>query len=116
MCTAQVRKLLWWDCQGKLAYLSLHDPIVAEHYPDLSHERLMSEMVIVDRRGQRHGGAEAIRYLTRRLRRLWWAAPLLWFPGTLWLWKLLYRLVARNRYRFGRHEACEEGTCNLHRQ
>ena len=28
ICTAQVRKLPWWDCQGKLSYLSLHDPEV----------------------------------------------------------------------------------------
>jgi len=25
ICTAQVRKLPWWDCQKKLSYLSLHD-------------------------------------------------------------------------------------------
>ena len=114
MCTAQVRKLLWWDCQHHLAYLSLHDPAVAARYPDLTHERLMAEMVIVDRQGRRHGGAEAIRYLTLRLRRLWWAAPVLWLPGTLWLWKLLYRQIARHRYRFGKLEDCEDGTCSLH--
>ncbi len=29
ICTAQVRKLPWWDCQKRLSYLSLHDPQVA---------------------------------------------------------------------------------------
>jgi predicted DCC family thiol-disulfide oxidoreductase YuxK len=115
MCTAQVRKLAWWDCQGKLSYLSLHDPRVAERYPDLKHERLMQEMVIVDRRGRRHGGAAAVRYLTSRLRRLWWAAPLLYFPGSLPLWKFLYRQIAKRRYRFGKLAGeCDEGTCSLH--
>ena len=75
ICTAQVRKLPWWDCQQKLSYLSLHDPEVARRWPDLSHDRMMQEMVIVDHYGNRHWGPEAIRYLTRRLRRLWWAAP-----------------------------------------
>ena len=70
MCSAQVAKLLWWDCQGKLAYLSLHDPEVARRYPDLTHDAMMQEMYVVDRHGVRHHGAGAIRYLSRRLRRL----------------------------------------------
>ena len=37
ICTAQIRKLPWWDCQGRLSYLSLHDPEVAQRYPDLTH-------------------------------------------------------------------------------
>ena len=83
ICTAQVSKLPWWDCQGKLAYLSLHDPEVQQRFPDLPHDRMMQEMVIVDRHGNRHWGPAAIRYLTRRLRRLWWAAPVLYFPGSM---------------------------------
>jgi predicted DCC family thiol-disulfide oxidoreductase YuxK len=114
ICTAQVRKLPWWDCQRKLSYLSLHDPEVARRWPDLPHDRLMQEMVIVDRHGHRHWGAAAFRYLTRRLRRLWWAAPLLYFPGSMLLWRPLYRWIARNRYRFS--AGCTgEGTCFMHR-
>ena len=96
ICTAQVRKLPWWDCQGKLSYLSLHDPDVARRWPDLTHDRMMQEMVIVDHAGNRHWGPEAIRYLTRRLRRLWWAAPLLHFPGSMFLWRPLYRWIAKS--------------------
>ena len=114
MCLAQMQKLAWWDGQRHLSYISLHDPLVAERYPDLSRERLLDEMVIVDRQGRRHGGAEAVRYLTRRLRRLWWAAPLLHVPGSLPLWKLLYRTIARNRYRWGKLDDCHDGTCDLH--
>ncbi len=116
MCTAQIRGLTWWDCQGHLAYLSLHDPVVAERYPDLTHERLMSEMVIIDHRGRRHGGAEAVRHLTLRLRRLWWLAPFLWFPLSLPIWKFLYGLIAKYRYRFGRIEDCGDDACELHRR
>jgi predicted DCC family thiol-disulfide oxidoreductase YuxK len=115
ICTSQVRKLPRWDCQGRLAYLSLHDPEVASRWPDLSHERLMREMVIIDADGSRHWGAEAIRYLSRRLRRLWWASPLLHFPGSMYLWRPLYNWIARNRYRIRGEEACDEGTCTLHR-
>jgi len=115
ICTAQVSKLPWWDCQERLAYLSLHDSCVAERWPDLTHQRLMAEMCIVDTRGGRHWGPEAIRYLTLRLRRLWWAMPLLFFPGSMVLWRPLYRWVARNRYRLSGTESCDDDACQLHR-
>ncbi len=115
ICTAQIRKLAWWDCQGKLSYLSLHDPEVARRFPDLTHEMLMEQMYVVDRRGNRYGGAAAVRYLSRRLRRLWWLAPILYIPFSLPLWQWLYRQVATRRYRFGTVEGCDNSACQLHR-
>jgi predicted DCC family thiol-disulfide oxidoreductase YuxK len=115
ICTAQIRRLPWWDCQDKLSYLSLHDAEVARRWPDLSHDRMMQEMVIIDRAGRRHWGPSAVRYLTIRLRRLWWAAPILYFPGSMLVWRPLYRWIARNRYRLGGSEACDDGACALHR-
>ena len=115
ICTSQVRKLLWWDSKKRLAYISLHDPFVSEKYPDLTHDRLMQEMVIVDRNGGRHCGADAIRYLTLRLPKMWWASPILWFPGSMFLWRFLYRKIANSRYKFGKIEDCDGGSCSLHR-
>jgi len=115
ICTAQVSKLLWWDCQNKLSYISLHDARVQERYPDLTREQLMQEMVIVDQKGRRYAGAYAVRYLTSRLRRMWWAAPILYFPGSMILWKPLYRWIAKNRYRLSGTPKCKDGTCELHR-
>ena len=83
ICMRQVARLAWWDCQARLAYLSLHDPEVARRYPDLSHEMLMRDMYVVDQGGRRHRGAEAFRYLSRRLRRLWWLAPVLHIPFSM---------------------------------
>jgi predicted DCC family thiol-disulfide oxidoreductase YuxK len=114
ICTGQIRRLARWDGPGRLAYLSLHDPLVVQRYPDLTHEALMRDMYLIDRCGRRHRGAAAVRYMTRRLPRLWWLAPLLHFPGTLPLWQWLYRQVANRRYRFGRVESCDDGTCKLH--
>ena len=116
-CRQGVQSLLFWDCRKKLSYLSLHDPEVNRRWSDISHDRLMKEMCIIDRAGHRYWGPEAVRYLTRRLRRLWWAAPFAYFPGSMLLWRPLYRLVAKNRYRFlGKTTACDEGgTCSLHR-
>lgn len=114
ICTAQIRRLAAWDAGGRLAYLSLHDAETARRYPDLSHEALMQDMYVVDQRGLRHRGAEAVRFLSRRLPRLWWLAPLLHLPGTLPLWQWCYRQVAKRRYRFGRIESCDDGSCRLH--
>src|SRR5262245_11680420 len=94
ICTAQVRRLARWDGGGRLAFLSLHDPQVAARYPDLSFDELMRNMVVVDLQGGRHVGAAAVRYLSRRLPRLWLLAPLLHIPGSLPLWQWCYRQVA----------------------
>jgi predicted DCC family thiol-disulfide oxidoreductase YuxK len=114
ICTAQISRLPWWDCQSKLSYLSLHDPIISRRFPDLTHEMLMRDMYVVDRAGRRHRGAAAIRYLSRRLRRLWWLAPVLHIPFSLPLWQWLYRQIADRRYRFGRTEACDGDACSVH--
>ena len=113
ICTVQVRKLSWWDCQQKLSYLSLHDAEVARRWPNMPQDRLMREMCIVDTRGRWHWGPEAVRYLSRRLRRMWWVVPLLYFPGSMLLWRPLYRWIARNRYRLS-GDICESNGCQLH--
>jgi predicted DCC family thiol-disulfide oxidoreductase YuxK len=115
-CRAQVQRLARWDKQGRLAFLSLHDPRVAQWYPDLTHEALMQEMYLVDGQGRRHRGAAAIRYLSRKLWPLCLVAPLLHVPFSLPLWQWGYRLVARRRYLFGRIDDCSDDTCALHWQ
>ena len=114
ICRRQIGWLARFDAGGRLAYLSLHDAETARRYPDLSHDDLMRQMVVVDSHGRRHGGAAAVRYLSRRLPRLWWLAPLLHFPLSLPLWQWLYRQVAARRYVLGRVESCDEGSCRLH--
>lgn len=123
-------------CQGKVrtlrrlagdrvAYLSLHDAEVARRFPDLEYDDLMREMVLVDRWGRRHGGAAAVRYLSRQVPSLWPLAPLLHIPGSLPLWQRLYQWVAVRRYRIGGHaggqgegqgeeeEVCQDA-CEIH--
>jgi predicted DCC family thiol-disulfide oxidoreductase YuxK len=113
LCTAQVLRLAKWDTRGRLAFFSLHDPEVGRRYPQLTHEALMRDMVVVDRRGRFHHGAAAVRQLARRIPRLWPLVPWLYLPGTMPLWQWLYRQVADRRYRFNRDD-CDGGTCHLH--
>ena len=112
-CRGQVERLSRWDTGGRLAYLSLHDAEVARRFPDLNHEALMQQMVVVDGQGRRHWGAAAFRYLSARLPRLWWLAPLMYIPGSLGLWQFLYRQVAKRRYQLGRAQGCDSGSCRL---
>lgn len=118
-CTRQVNRLHWLDRGKRLSFLSLHDPATSKLLPDLTHEQLMQEMVVVTPEGRRFGGAMAGRYLSRRLPALWWLAPLLHIPGSLPLWSWAYRTVARNRYRWNKARGkadCSSGSCDLHFQ
>ncbi|MEM7454595.1 MAG: DUF393 domain-containing protein [Planctomycetota bacterium] len=114
-CTRQVSTLHRLDGGKRLAFISLHDDRVTERCPDLTHEMLMEQMYVITPDDRRFGGAEAVRYLTRRLPVLWILAPLLHLPLTMPLWHKLYRWIANRRYRIaGKVDDCDSGTCDLH--
>lgn len=113
-CTSQINNLRRFDGKDRLAFVSLHHPDVAINYPDLSIEQLMEQMWVISPAGNRYGGADAVRYLTRRLPILWLLAPVMHIPGSMPLWRFAYRQVAKRRYKIaGRN--CDGGTCSLHR-
>lgn len=117
-CLAQVKRLNWWDGKNRLCYVSLHDDFVKENYPELSYEQLMEQMYVVERStGAARGGARAIRYLSRRLPKLWLAMPFLHIPLTLPIWQWMYRQVAKRRYQIaGKNQEsnCEDEACKVH--
>lgn len=110
-CRGQVAMLRWFDPTGRIAFTSLHEPSVERDYPELDREQLLTEMYVIDRAGRARGGAEAVRYLSRRLPLLWPLAVPLHVPGTSRMWKAAYAFVARNRYRIAGR--CDDGTCRL---
>jgi predicted DCC family thiol-disulfide oxidoreductase YuxK len=75
---------------------------------------MMRDMYLVDRAGNRHGGAAAFRYLTRKMPRLWLLAPLLHIPFTLPLWQWGYGQIAKRRYKIGGKQACDGDACKVH--
>jgi predicted DCC family thiol-disulfide oxidoreductase YuxK len=116
-CTAMVKNLASWDAAGRrLAFLSLHDPEVATRYPQLTYDQLMKEMYLIDRQGRIHRGAEAFRYLTTRLPRLYLLAPLVHIPFSLPFWRWAYQQVAKRRYRImGKTaDSCDHEACKVH--
>ena len=113
-CRRQVERIHRADRGERLAFVSLHDPLVTDRWPDLDHDQLMNEMTIVDRHEQRHGGAAAFKYLTRRLPRWWVLAPIMHFPGVMLIARWAYRQIAKRRYRWGKIDSCEDGSCAVH--
>jgi predicted DCC family thiol-disulfide oxidoreductase YuxK len=113
-CRSQVTNLSRLDCCGnRLSFISLHDPRVAERYPDLTHDQMMEQMYVVDGADRRHAGADAVKYLSRRLPLLWIAAPILHIPGSARLWQWMYRQVAKRRYALA-GKSCEDDVCSVH--
>ncbi|MFM7205193.1 MAG: thiol-disulfide oxidoreductase DCC family protein [Planctomycetaceae bacterium] len=110
-CRGQIAILQRLDLTGRLRFTSLHDPGVPRDFPELSRDELMTEMVVVDTRGRTWRGPSAVRYLSRRLIALWPLALPLHLPGSMPLWRWLYGIVARNRYRIS--GGCDGGTCRL---
>ena len=110
-CRSQIALLRSFDLSGSLAFTSLHDPSVACEFPEIPLEELHRQMYVVDLQGQARGGADAVRYLSRRLVLLWPLALLLHIPGTLPIWQRLYAFIARHRLRIA--GSCEDGTCRL---
>ena len=117
-CRKSVNQLERWVRKDQLCYVSLHDPWVAENVPELSFDELMDRVWLVSRSdGSRHGGAEMVRYLSTRSWKLYLAAPLMHFPGSMPLWQWMYQIVARRRYKIANKdgEPCDEdGTCRVH--
>ncbi len=113
-CQTQVRRLHWF-AGGSLAFLSLHDPLVADLCPELTHEQLMQRMYVVTQDNQTLGGVHGIKYLSRRIPRMWFAAPLLHIPFSMPVWSCLYDLVARSRYQIaGKADQCDSSSCEVH--
>lgn len=110
-CRGQIAVLRRLDVGGRLRFVSLHDTEAGRDFPELPPQELARQMYVVDTRGRARGGAEAVRYLTRRVPLLWPLALPLHVPGSLPLWNALYRFVARHRYSIA--GACDEGTCRV---
>jgi predicted DCC family thiol-disulfide oxidoreductase YuxK len=110
-CRRQIALLSRLDLGGRLRFTSLHEPSVARDFPEIPVADLMDRMFVVDDTGAARGGAEAVRYLSRRLVPLWPLAMLLHIPGTLPLWSRLYAWIAARRYGFAGR--CSDDTCRI---
>jgi predicted DCC family thiol-disulfide oxidoreductase YuxK len=76
----------------------------------------MKEMYLIRPDGKTYRGADAARYLSLRLPRLWWLAPILNFPFMMPVWRWCYRWIAKRRYRMNKHQTGEDcgDSCSVH--
>ena len=113
-CQQQMRRLHRWDKQNKLAYLSLHDEQVSRRWPDLSQQQLMRQMCLITQDNQRYHGAEAFKYLSTTLPRLWPLAIIMHIPLSMPIWRWVYRVFAKQRYWLSKRNACADEACQVH--
>ncbi|MFN9367483.1 MAG: thiol-disulfide oxidoreductase DCC family protein [Planctomycetia bacterium] len=110
-CLAQIAMLRRLDLGGRLRFTSLHDPSVSRDFPEIPFADLMDRMFVIDRAGKARDGADAVRYLSRRLVPLWPLGAVLHIPGTLPLWQRLYAWIAARRY--GLAGRCSDEGCRV---
>lgn len=112
ICRSQSQRLAQLDGRQRLSFVSLHDRDVTRRWPDLTRESLMQELCVIDAGGQRHRGASALKYLTRRLPALWCLAPLLHLPFAMPTLNRAYTWFAKRRYGISR-VMCDGDACEL---
>lgn len=110
LCTRAATRLRRWAAPGAVECLSFREPGVLERFPQVSAAACEQAMQLVLPDGRIVSGAEAVfrALATRALFR-----PLLWAylaPGLRQIADAAYRVIARNRMRFG-GAACGTGTC-----
>jgi predicted DCC family thiol-disulfide oxidoreductase YuxK len=99
-CRWSVDKVLAWDRGGSLTAVALQDPDADRLLADMDEDRKMSSWHLVTADGHVYSAGAAAPPLLRLLRGgRPLAAVLAAFPGVT---ERTYRLVARNRDRFGR--------------
>jgi predicted DCC family thiol-disulfide oxidoreductase YuxK len=106
------------DWLHRVEFLDLHNwDEVNKLYPQLDYEQAMGQMHVLTDDGQLIGGFPAVRRLLRDLPLGYPIWLLLHLPGMNTLGNIVYRFVARNRYRINKlfgAPVCEDGTCKIH--
>jgi predicted DCC family thiol-disulfide oxidoreductase YuxK len=111
LCTRAASRLRRWAAPGAVECVSFREPGVLERFPRVSAADCERSIQLVLADGGVVSGAEAVfrALATRGIFR-----PLLWaylLPGVREAVDGAYRLLARNRMRFGGAAACTTGEC-----
>lgn len=113
LCRASVARVQRFDTQHRIEFLDVHDPAVQKRYPQIDPEVAMRWMQAIGADGRVWSGAEAWARIGMLLPSWKILAWLLLVPGVRWIAGGIYKLIARNRYRWNR-AACSDGSCSLH--
>jgi predicted DCC family thiol-disulfide oxidoreductase YuxK len=110
-CTRWRDRMAARDRHGRVEWLSVHDPSIAERFPDLDRQDALRQMYVFDPGGMVTKGAEGWVTLFSAIDRLTWVAALSRIPGVAFLMGRIYRFIAERRYRI----SCATAPCRLPR-
>jgi predicted DCC family thiol-disulfide oxidoreductase YuxK len=113
LCRGSADRVRRFDLRRRIELLDLHDPSVAQRFPQINREEAMKWMQAVDRQGRIYGAADAWARIGLLLPGWNLIAWILLLPGIHWLASKIYIGIARNRYRWNR-TLCEDGSCSVH--
>jgi len=106
-CTRWRDRMIPRDREGRIEWLSVHDPSVAARFPNLDREDAMRQMYVYAPDGTVHKGADGWMELFRLLHGLSFLAALGRIPGADLLARRVYRFIAERRYRL----SCAGAAC-----
>ncbi|BBI32555.1 thiol-disulfide oxidoreductase DCC family protein [Cohnella abietis] len=118
LCLATVDKLKNLPIRAQLTFVSLQSLISGQvkiwpGIEDVTLDELSAQMHVTDEQGRRFSGSEGLLFLMRQIPSLSWLGRLGALPGFNGLIRLIYRIVARYRYRLFGKIACSDGVCEI---
>ncbi len=115
-CQDSVRTLKVMDLFGALKYVDLHsvNDLMMLH-PELTKEQAMSQLYLIEPDGKLYGGFDVFRRICFVMPMLYPLILIFYFPGMGVLGPFAYRWVAKNRYLFHRHKACQTNACFINK-
>ena len=116
LCRRTAARLQSIRTSARIVAVPLQEANVSQLLPGAHLEDLLAELHVIDRDGRVYRGADAVLAVLEQARGIGpWLAAVRRLPGFRSLSAKVYRLIARNRYRwFGRSDSCESGSCELH--
>lgn len=110
LCQRSMRALQRRDTRGRLELLDLHHVELPQLHPALEREACLREMHVLTSTGEVLRGFDAFRHIVRQLPASAWWAMALYLPPIPHIGRLIYRWVARRRYRLS--QSCATGSCH----
>lgn len=118
LCLATVDKLRGMPIRAELVFVPLQQLLLGELAPwpgidDVPLQGLSAQLHVTDEQGNRYSGADGVLKLMSLAPRLAPLAAIGRLPGMYRIVRVLYRLVARYRYRLFGRTSCSNGVCSL---
>ncbi len=120
LCLATVDKLRRMPVKAELTFVPLQQLIGGKVAPwpgidDVSPAELAARLHVTDEQGRRFSGADGVLKLLGLVPSLAWLAAIGRLPGCRGISRLLYRVIAKYRYRLFGRTSCSDGACSLPR-